>query len=91
VTIPILAGVVPATDPARLRTVARISGIEAPAALVAELEAEQDAEARHALGIERSAEVARGMLEAGAPGLHVYTFNQHRPALDLLRAVGLLA
>jgi methylenetetrahydrofolate reductase (NADPH) len=90
VTIPILAGVVPATDPARLRTVARISGIEPPACLVEELEALADPQERHTLGIERSAEVARGMLAAGAPGLHVYTFNQHRPAIDLLREVGLL-
>jgi methylenetetrahydrofolate reductase (NADPH) len=89
VTIPILAGVVPATDPARLRAVARISGIEPPASLVEELEALTNPQERHALGIERSAEVARGMLDAGAPGLHLYTFNQHRPAIDLLRAVGL--
>jgi len=29
------------------------------------------------------------VLDAGTPGLHVYTFNKHRPALDLLDRVGL--
>ena len=32
---------------------------------------------------------ARAALDAGAPGLHLYTFNEHRAALDLLEHVDL--
>jgi len=89
IRIPILAGLLPATDPRRLRRVADLSGIEAPAALVAELEAAPDDESRHAAGIAWTARLAQAVLDAGAPGLHVYTFNQARPALDLLEGVNL--
>ncbi|MBX9245449.1 methylenetetrahydrofolate reductase, partial [Actinotalea ferrariae] len=42
-----------------------------------------------AVGRALGAELAAGVLAAGAPGLHLYTFNQHRAALDLLHDVGL--
>ncbi|QAY64903.1 methylenetetrahydrofolate reductase [Xylanimonas allomyrinae] len=90
VTIPILAGLLPTTEPARLRRVEELTGVVAPSRLLASLEALDDPEARHAYGIARSVEVAQAVLDAGAPGLHVYTFNKHRPALDLLDGVGLL-
>jgi methylenetetrahydrofolate reductase (NADPH) len=34
-------------------------------------------------------ELARAVLEAGAPGLHIYTFNKYEPALDLLEGLQL--
>ena len=36
-----------------------------------------------------SIDLARDVLDAGAPGLHVYTFNNAAPALDLLEGVHL--
>lgn len=91
VTIPILAGLLPTTEPRRLRRVEELTGVTPPARLLAELDALDDPEAQHAHGIAYSVRLAREVLEAGAPGLHVYTFNKHRPALDLLEGVGLLA
>ena len=49
-----------------------------------------DPEAQHQRGLEYSTTLARDVLDAGAPGVHVYTFNKHRPALDLLERVGLI-
>ncbi|GAB2468321.1 methylenetetrahydrofolate reductase [Xylanimonas ulmi] len=90
ITIPILAGLLPATDPRRLRRVEELTGVAAPSDLLAALDALDDPEAQHACGVARSVELAQAVLDAGAPGLHVYTFNKHRPALDLLDGVGLL-
>jgi methylenetetrahydrofolate reductase (NADPH) len=90
VTIPILAGLLPTTEPRRLRRVEELTGVAAPTDLLTALDALEDAEAQHEHGIARSIELARAVLDAGAPGLHVYTFNKHRPALDLLAGVGLL-
>nr|WP_242496433.1 methylenetetrahydrofolate reductase [Xylanimonas protaetiae] len=90
VTIPILAGLLPTTEPRRLRRVEELTGVVAPRHLLEALEALPDPEAQHAYGIARSVELAQAVLDAGAPGLHVYTFNKHRPALDLLAGVGLL-
>ncbi|WP_125775732.1 methylenetetrahydrofolate reductase [Antribacter gilvus] len=90
VTLPILAGILPTTEPRRLRRVEELTGVVPPPELLRELDALDDAEAQHAHGIERSVRLAQEVLDADAPGLHVYTFNKHRPALDLLSGVGLL-
>lgn len=95
VTIPILAGILPTTEARRLRRVEELTGVAAPAGLLQELDrfttsdGAVDAEAQHEHGIQYSARLAREVLDAGAPGVHVYTFNKHRPALDLLERVGL--
>jgi methylenetetrahydrofolate reductase (NADPH) len=96
VTIPILAGILPATEARRLRRVEELTGVAAPADLLRELDrltgpgGAVDPEAQHERGLEYSTTLARDVLDAGAPGVHVYTFNKHRPALDLLERVGLV-
>jgi methylenetetrahydrofolate reductase (NADPH) len=89
VTIPILAGLLPATEPGRLRRVQELTGVVPPPSLLDALDALPDPEAQHAYGVAYSVDLARRVLDAGAPGLHVYTFNKHRPALDVLEGVGL--
>jgi methylenetetrahydrofolate reductase (NADPH) len=95
VTIPILAGILPTTEARRLRRVQELTGVVAPPELLRELDrftgpdGAVDPEAQHEHGIGFSATLAREVLDAGAPGVHVYTFNKHRPALDLLERVGL--
>ena len=90
IVIPILAGLIPATDPGRLRRVAALTGVEPPADLLAALDALPDAEAQHEYGTSYGAELAREVLAAGAPGLHIYTFNRWRPALEMVRGAGLV-
>lgn len=82
VSIPILPGIIPLTDPGRLRRLAALSGVEPPATLVALLDV-PDPEERFLRGIAATADLVQGALEAGAPGAHVFTFNQARPALAL--------
>ncbi len=89
VTIPILAGLMPTTEPRRLRRVEELTGVPAPQHLLDALDALPDPEAQHAYGTAYSVELAQRVLDAGAPGLHVYTFNKYRPALDLLEGVHL--
>ncbi|WP_024286119.1 methylenetetrahydrofolate reductase [Cellulomonas sp. KRMCY2] len=84
VTIPLLPGIVPLNDPARLRRLQEISGVPVPASILARLDAETDELRRRAAGTAMGVELAEAVLQAGAPGLHVYTFNQHRAALELL-------
>jgi methylenetetrahydrofolate reductase (NADPH) len=89
VTIPILAGLLPTTEPRRLRRVEELTGVPAPQHLLDALDALPDPEAQHAYGIAYSVDLAQRVLDAGAPGLHVYTFNKHHAALDLLEGVHL--
>ncbi|MBD5784814.1 methylenetetrahydrofolate reductase [Cellulosimicrobium terreum] len=89
VTIPILAGLLPTTEPRRLRRVEELMGVRAPQHLLDALDALPDPQAQHAYGISYSVDLAQRVLDAGAPGLHVYTFNKHHAALDLLEGVHL--
>lgn len=89
VTIPILAGILPMTEPARLRRVEELTGVPAPQAHITRLEEASNDEARHGIGLEETIKLAQTVLDAGAPGLHIYTFNKHQAALDLLEGVHL--
>ena len=91
VHIPIVPGLIPMTDPGRLSRLEVLTGVTPPADLLARLAAEDDPMARHRLGIRASVDLARAVLDAGAPGLHLYTFNKHEAALDLLEGVTLEA
>jgi methylenetetrahydrofolate reductase (NADPH) len=89
VTIPILPGIMPVTTPARLARLEQLTGVPAPAALAIDLEIEPDADAQFDLGVEFAANLAAGVLEGGAPGLHLYTFNRHEAVLAVLDRLGL--
>ena len=36
------------------------------------------------IGIDATVDVAHAALDAGAPGIHLYTFNEHTAALEVL-------
>ena len=89
VTIPIIPGIIPATDPARLLRVQELTGVRVPVELLARLEAEDDAVARHRVGIAATVDLVNAVLDGHAPGVHIYTFNKHEAALDLLEGAHL--
>ncbi|HEY8717151.1 methylenetetrahydrofolate reductase, partial [Pengzhenrongella sp.] len=89
VTIPIVAGVIPTTDPARLLRLQGLTGVPVPTELLGALDAAESPLDRHRVGIRASVELAKAVLDGGAPGLHIYTFNKHEAALDLLEGAHL--
>lgn len=88
VHIPILPGVMPITSPARLRRVVELTGEELPAQLAIDLEIEPTAEGRREIGIAHAANLVREVRAQGAPGIHLYAFNNHDTVLAVLRAAG---
>jgi len=89
VVIPIIPGIMPITSAARLRRVLELTGDPRPASLDAALTSAVDAAAQRAVGIAHAAELARSVLAGGAPGIHLYAFNNHDTVLAVLRAAGL--
>jgi methylenetetrahydrofolate reductase (NADPH) len=85
VGIPILPGIMPITSPSRLRRVLELSGEEQPAELAIALEVEPTAEGQRAIGIEHAAGLIREVVAGGAPGVHLYAFNNHDTVLAALR------
>jgi len=51
---------------------------------------EPTAEGRTEIGVAHAAELVRELVDGGAPGIHLYAFNQHRTVLDVLTAAGVL-
>lgn len=89
VTMPILPGVMPITSPARLRRVLELSGEALPSDLAIALEVEPDEAGRIDIGTDYSARLIRDVVAGGAPGVHLYAFNQHRTVLDVLHRAGI--
>ncbi len=87
VTIPIVAGILPPTDPRRLSRMAELTSVEAPRDLLARLSRTETEHDAHIVGIEYGINLANQVLATGAPGVHVYTFNKSEPALDLVSAI----
>jgi methylenetetrahydrofolate reductase (NADPH) len=45
-------------------------------------------EVRH-IGVEASTELGRALLDAGAPGLHIYALNRSESAMQIVENLGL--
>ncbi len=88
-SLPIIPGIFPITSISRLERMSRLSGLQAPEHLAARLEAAGGADAQREAGLDITAELARSVLEAGAPGLHFYTFNNPRVTAGLLDRLGI--
>ncbi|MFE5410412.1 methylenetetrahydrofolate reductase [Microbacterium sp. NPDC056569] len=91
VTIPILPGIMPITSPTRLLRVLELTGEQRPADLAIALELEPTAAGQREVGVAHAARLAREVVDGGAPGVHLYAFNNHDTVLDVLRDAGVLA
>ena len=90
VTMRILPGIMPVLSPRRLARILELTGEATPRSLERELAAADSESSQAAVGIRHAIELGDDLLEGGAPGLHLYTFNQHQAPLAVLRGVGLV-
>lgn len=90
VTMRILPGIMPVLSLRRLERIVELTGEATPVALQRRLASAPDAAAQAGIGIEHAIDLGARLLAGGAPGLHLYTFNQHEAPLAVLRGVGLL-
>ncbi|RAX17838.1 5,10-methylenetetrahydrofolate reductase [Pseudarthrobacter sp. AG30] len=89
VTIPIIPGVMPLTSLRRLTRLGELAGVEPAPALMERLAAaDSDLERLH-IGVDATVDLANAALDAGAPGIHLYTFNEHQSALEVLDKLAL--
>lgn len=87
--LPILPGIIPLLNASRANRLEQLTGVAAPASLVTALDTATDAaHARH-IGVSAAVDLANKLLESGAPGIHVYTFNKHEAALALVERLNL--
>lgn len=84
ISLPILPGIIPLLNASRANRLEQLTGVAAPASLVTALDTAADANAAQDIGVTAASALANELLESGAPGIHVYTFNRHEAALALV-------
>jgi methylenetetrahydrofolate reductase (NADPH) len=89
-TKPVLPGIMPAVGVAGLVRMAAMNQAVIPAPLLERLEAAADdpAEVRK-IGVDVSVELGQALLDAGAPGLHLYALNRSESVLRIVDGLGL--
>ncbi|MGV1033622.1 MAG: methylenetetrahydrofolate reductase [Microbacteriaceae bacterium] len=89
VTIDILPGIMPVTNPARLQRLEELTGVPVPQNFAQALRDANTPEQAASVGTAHAAALAEQVLRGGAPGLHLYTFNQHEAVLETLHQLRL--
>jgi methylenetetrahydrofolate reductase (NADPH) len=89
VTIPIIPGVMALTSLRRLKRLGELAGVDPSTALMDRLAAADTEAEQRRIGVSATVDLANEALDAGAPGIHVYTFNEHAHALDVLDKLAL--
>ena len=85
VSLPILPGIMPVTSLTRLRRIVEITGEKMPSELEDALVAAETPEQARSVGIAHAVDLCRALIAGGAPGLHLYAFNEHETVLEVLR------
>lgn len=89
VSIPIIPGLMPISNAKQVLRMAEMSGARLPEALVEKLTNASDEVQAREIGMDFSIKLAKDLVAGGVPGLHVFTLNHHRAAVELLQGAGL--
>jgi len=90
VEVPIVPGIMPIHNYARIAQFAARDGIEIPRWAALKMEGFlDDAAAIRAFGLDVVTRLCERLLQGGAPGLHFYTLNQSALTLEICRRLGL--
>jgi methylenetetrahydrofolate reductase (NADPH) len=88
IDVPVLPGIIPVSSVAQVDRLVRLCGATVPPALRRELAARaHDPGAVAQLGVAYATAQCAGLLDAGAPGLHFYTFNRSPATLAIVSAL----
>ncbi|MEP7303390.1 MAG: methylenetetrahydrofolate reductase, partial [Caldimonas sp.] len=89
VEVPIVPGIMPFHNFAKIAQFAARDGIEIPRWVLLKMEGfHDDAASIRAFGLDVVERLCRRLIEGGAPGLHFYTMNQSALTLEICRRLG---
>lgn len=80
---PIVPGIMPVTGLAQISRMAQMSGSEVPGWLTDRLSTVRDPAEVKKIGVEIASQLCVDLMEAGAPGLHLYTLNRSDVAKEI--------
>jgi methylenetetrahydrofolate reductase (NADPH) len=86
---PVLPGVLPINNKAMLKRMAEMSGAALPGWLADRLDTTDDPEEIRRIGVEVASQLCADLIEAGAPGLHLYALNRPESVTEICHNLGL--
>jgi methylenetetrahydrofolate reductase (NADPH) len=90
IKIPVIPGIMPITEFARIKRITQMCGAAFPESLASRLEAVQDdLDAQFEIGVEYAIEQCRELCEAGVQGIHFYALNRSSACERILDALDL--
>jgi len=88
---PIIPGIMPITTYGGFKRMTGFCKTQVPPEIEKQLEAvKDDDEETKKLGVKLGTDMCKRLLEAGAPGLHLYTLNLERASVSILENLGML-
>ncbi len=88
---PVVPGIMPIGNKAQVKRMADMSGAGLPAWLADRLDATDDAEEVARIGIDVATQLSADLVEAGAPGLHLYSLNRPQAVTQICMNLDLRA
>lgn len=90
IQVPLIPGIMPITEFARIKRITSLCGAAIPTDLAARLEAvRDDPQAQFEIGVDHAVTQCRELVEAGVPGIHFYVLNRSKACEIILDALGL--
>ena len=84
----IVPGIIPLTSYRQIERFTKMSAAKIPAELVAKIEANKnDPQKMYDIGVEYTIKQCHELLDQGAPGLHFYTLNKSRAAVEIFESL----
>jgi len=87
---PVLPGIMPIASKQQLGRMVSMSGAALPPWLVDRLDSTDDPRKIARIGVEVASQLSAELLEAGAPGLHIYALNRPEAATQICTNIGLV-
>ncbi len=88
-TKPIVPGVMPLSNPQGVHRMAKMAGATFPQDLADAVESAAGPEDRQRVVVDAAVDLARDLIDAGAPGLHLYCMNRSETVLEIVDQLGL--
>ncbi len=88
-TKPIVPGVMPLSNPQGVHRMAKMAGAAFPDELAEAVDSAATPEERQRVVVDAAVELSQALIDAGAPGLHLYCMNRSNTVLEIVDALGL--
>jgi methylenetetrahydrofolate reductase (NADPH) len=84
----IIPGIIPVTNYKQIKKFVQLTGATIPQEIISQIEPYQDnPEKTYQIGLDFAIRQCRDLLDRGAPGIHFYTLNKSRAAVEIFESI----